>query len=448
MKPARGASSTRVKTWHGRRSTAVLLFFFGVLGFGGGLLAAGVAESVASMESVTFAGVTLVLAAAPLAIFGWRPPPDPVLMRQAREAVAQSEHLYRLLADNVSDMVLTVDPTGRVTYASPSAQRLTGYASDELSRMRLDALLVRPSAKAYVAAVAALRDAAEGAPAPRTVEIALRRSDGQTVATEASVALLRDPAGRPVGSIASIRDITERKLAERRIAETHELRARFIQIVAHQLRTPLNSMRWNLESLMSGELGPVGRAQREFLRITHAADVEVIRRIHELLAALDIEEGRVTLARQPLALEALWRRLWPEIQRRCKDKGLRCTSRPVRQPLPPLSADEAKLTEALRTLAENAVTYTPSGGSVVTRWTVADGLVRFAVTDTGIGIPAQDQGRVFQRFFRASNAANAQPDASGVALSNAKYYVEAHGGTVGFQSEEGRGSTFWIELPA
>jgi PAS domain S-box-containing protein len=257
----------------------------------------------------------------------------------------------------------------------------------------------------------------------------------------------RDESGKPVYYRGLIEDITARRAAELKVNEVNRLRQRFIHVVAHQLRTPLNSIRWSLEAMLSGELGEMKKEQRDFVRVVYDAEIEIISRIHDMLTALDIEEGRVNVVKETVAIQPVISSLLSELKITAARRNITIETDLGGSSDLSLQADAEKLRFSMHVILHNAIVYSRDGGKVVVRETTDNGRFRLTVIDEGIGIPAVEQSSIYNRFFRASNASVVNQNASGLGLSIAKYYVERHGGTMGFESVEDKGSTFYLEVP-
>jgi len=361
----------------------------------------------------------------------------------SKETLALQEARFRGLVEHMAEGVHLMDKEGRITYATPAISRLLGYALDEFVGTDSSTYL-HPSDVERVLPIIA---AASGTHAPSApYEVRIKKKDGTYIFVESVVTdLTDDPAVRAL--VFYTRDISERKRADARVKELDALKNKFIQVVSHQFRTPLNVVRWNLETLLAEELGAIPPVQKEFLRITYQANSDVIDRIHDLLTALDIEERRVILSKEDVSLDTLWSGVMAETKKACAARSITYTHDAPTAALPIIQADPEKLRIVFQKMADNAVSYTPAGGSVRTSLSLKDGRLRFAVTDTGIGVPAAEQKRIFERFYRATNSSVQKQDSSGLGLSIAKYFVEQHGGAIGLQSTEGEGSTFWFEIP-
>lgn len=243
-----------------------------------------------------------------------------------------------------------------------------------------------------------------------------------------------------------IANIRMRAQVEERTREVDQLKNKFIQIVSHQLRTPLNIIRWNLDTLLRRERDGLKPSQEAVLRGTYAATAEIISRIDDLMVAIDIEEGRFRLDTEETDLVELIRSACGELGA-TQQKQMTCRLTFPKGPIPPVMVDAAKIRDVVRRLVDNAIAYSKEHGRITVTLSARNGRARFQITDTGIGIPASEQHNIFNRFYRGWNAPQMRPDASGLGLYIAKHYVESHGGTIGFTSKENKGSTFWFEIP-
>jgi two-component system phosphate regulon sensor histidine kinase PhoR len=247
------------------------------------------------------------------------------------------------------------------------------------------------------------------------------------------------------GHLLWLRDVTV-------LAHLTQVRRDFVANISHELRTPLTAIKLLAETLAAGT--EVDDTQREFaVQIEREVD-QMAQLVEELLDLSTIESGASPLAIaavDPRAIvDVVAERIAPVAQRR----GI--TVAVVAGPLADgLSADPTRLAQALLNLAHNAVKFSHSGGEIRLGWQVANHRVRWWVADDGVGVPLQHQDRIFERFYkvdraRARDDSEATTDLSGSAglgLAIVRHIAEAHGGRAGFDSTEGAGSTFWIEIP-
>ena len=212
--------------------------------------------------------------------------------------------------------------------------------------------------------------------------------------------------------------------------------------IAHELRTPLTVIQGNLEGLLDGvfDLTP------ENVATVHRQTMVLNRLVADLRDLALAEAGQLKLERTPIDLKAVIAEVCKSLEAQAHEKGIMLTLNPM-EPLPPLDADEQRITQVLFNLLTNAMRYTPTGGAITISAEVRDKAVVISVRDTGVGIAPEELPHVFDRFYRTNNSRTFSTDGSGLGLTISKQIVEAHGGQIWAQSSLGVGSTFAFSLP-
>lgn len=217
-----------------------------------------------------------------------------------------------------------------------------------------------------------------------------------------------------------------------------------ISIVSHQLNSPMAGVRWALEDIVDGDLGELSSEAKQELKDVIATTEGLSELTSLLLDVSRIELGRLSMNRQEWDFKEFFAEFVPLIETKAKEKDVRFDSSLPSSPSK--GTFDKRLTRmAIENLLNNAVKYTPSGANVELKVEVTGNRLRCTVRDTGIGIPRKDQSQLFDKLFRASNVAKI--DGNGFGLYVAKGAIEQQGGTIAFQSEEGKGTTFVVELP-
>ncbi len=245
-----------------------------------------------------------------------------------------------------------------------------------------------------------------------------------------------------------VRRDLELSRANERLRKLDEIKSGFISVVAHQLRTPLSGVKWTINLLLSGDMGVLTTEQRTFLMKAYESNDRMIGLVNDMLGADRIDSGKVRYLFRPVQLVGIIDTVLFELLPQANAKGLAIRFSPRPERLPSVHADPEKLHAVFQNLLENSVKYSrPNGVVEVGLRAENGGEVRVWVRDDGIGIPKDQQKSIFERFFRAQNAVKAETEGSGLGLFIVKSIIERHGGRVWFESEEGKGVTFYFTLP-
>ena len=231
----------------------------------------------------------------------------------------------------------------------------------------------------------------------------------------------------------------------KRLRELDRLKDEFLSLVSHELRTPLTSIRGYLDLVLDEEAGELRPEQRRFLEAVERNSGRLLRLVGDLLFVAQADAGRLSLEKAQVDLAGVAVECVEGAQPAAKEKAIALSL--FASPVPILVGDRGRLAQVLDNLVSNALKFTPEGGAVAVRTSAEGDHVTVEVSDTGIGISPDDQPRLFERFFRATAAAEQAIPGTGLGLAIVKAIVEAHAGRITVESSEDHGTTFRVELP-
>jgi PAS domain S-box-containing protein len=363
--------------------------------------------------------------------------------KRAEEALRVSEAKFSGIVSIAADAIISVDQDQRITIFNEGAQKIFGYTKDEAMGTALERLIperFRAVHREHFARFAAGRDYARSMEVRR--EIFALRKNGEEFPAEASIAKV-DLGESTIFSVV-LRDITYRKSVEEKLERALAARDDVLRIVAHDLRNPLSTITMQASLLERPEPEPERRDQTPRLVITRSAQ-RMTSLIQDLLDVALVEAGQLKIERRRLSPADLVREVAEAQALLASAEGLDLRVELGRD-LPLLWGDHKRLLQVFENLIGNAIKFTPKGGCIRLTAAATDGAVRFAVADTGRGIPPESVPHVFDRFWQA--ATRERRLGAGLGLPITKGIVEAHGGRIWLESTVGRGCTFFFTIPS
>ena len=374
----------------------------------------------------------------------------------------RAQERYRTLVEQLPLAVYVDEPNALnsacwdTVYASPQIEGLLGLTPEEFRATSYVDLVHPDDADRIVAAH-------ETAYQHRTrldEEYRLVRRDGSTVWVRDAMSFIGDESGSVAYSQGYLLDVSNRKANEEKLdqllarereqneelRELDRLKDEFVALVSHELRTPLTSIRGYLELVLDNASGDLTDEQRQFLNVVERNADRLQRLAGDLLFVAQVEAGSLALELGHLDAAEVGAEAVEAAQPAAGQKGLEL--RLVGDPHAELVGDRARLAQLVDNLVSNAIKFTPSGGQVEVAVRNAGSNVTIEISDSGMGISAEEQKRLFQRFFRTAAATTQAIPGTGLGLAISKAIVDAHEGTIELESSEGNGTTFRITIPA
>lgn len=360
--------------------------------------------------------------------------------REAEEGLRESEERFRSLSQSSPIGVFQTDVQGRCLYTNSKWQEITGLTLEE-SLGTGWSRAIHPEDRDSVRE-GWNRTIMEGKEFSREFRFVTPRGDVRWVYSRA--AAIRSKTGGVTGYVGTDEDVTERKRVEDELKTALQMKSDFVAFATHQLRTPLAGIKWLLELAAEGsgvpaEVGSLIQDARESAQ-------RLISMVNDLLDVSKLETGKLVLAPKETSLAELTTTVLKDVSHHLEKQGHQLSVVGA-ESVPLVHVDPQLFRQVILNLVSNAIKYTPPGGSIGIRMAQENGLVRWAIQDSGIGIPKSGLAKLFQKFYRAENVYKVETEGTGLGLYLVRLIVEKSGGRIWCESEENKGSIFQFTIP-
>jgi PAS domain S-box-containing protein len=366
------------------------------------------------------------------------------------------------------DAIIEADGNGRIVLLNAMTEKMFGYSGKELLGKSVEALMPLEFRDRHIQH----RGEFWRHPSARLMGTGLglhaQRKDGSTFPVEISLSPVMSEEGCCVTAI--IRDVSDRKRAEQQLRTVQErltteltaknrqleernreieradhLKSEFLASMSHELRTPLHTIIGFSELLLEDGAEPLSGGQRRFIGHIQQDSQHLLDLINDILDLSKIEAGRVELRPEQFDFSSALAEVFASIRPLAASKSIRLEA-PAERVIN-LHADQVRVKEILYNLLSNAVKFTPEHGRVWISLAEEAQMLDVTVSDTGVGIRPEQQRAIFDKFYQVGSTTRGVREGTGLGLAITKWLIEMHGGTIGVQSEPGKGSHFKFTLP-
>ncbi len=354
------------------------------------------------------------------------------------KTAAKELEKFKLAVENASDHIIITDSDGIILFANKKVEAISGFSPTEIigkkagCKQLWGGLMPKKFYQDMWKTIKTDKKNFVG-------EITNKRKNEEEYIAMSTISPIIGDDGEVQFFVALERDITREK-------EVDRMKTDFISIASHQLRTPLSAMRWFGEMLLGGDAGKLSPDQTDLVKNIYDSNQRLIDLVNSLLNISRIESGRIIIDPIPTDIPKLIKDVLTEVQPKITEKQQQVTL--LADPkLPQINIDPKLVRNVYLNILTNAIKYTPKKGKISIETTKNSQEIITKITDSGYGIPQKDQARIFSRFFRASNVVKLETDGTGLGLYLAKAVATSSGGKLWFESQEGKGTTFYFSLP-
>ena len=372
---------------------------------------------------------------------------------KAEQSLIESEDKFAKISTSAQDAIIMIDNKGLVTFWNRAAESMFDYTKEEVLGKDLHGLIAPDEYKdGYKQGFMGFMTEGKGTALGQTISLKAKKKTGEEFPVELSLSsfVLRDGTWNAAGII---RDITYRKKAEEALVDAritaesaNRTKSEFLANMSHELRTPLNSIIGFSDMLLEKTTGDLNEKQIKYLRNISTSGRHLLTLINDILDLSKVDAGKMQISYENCSINEVYTDIKNTLSNFAISKSITLNFE-IEANLTEVYADKLKLKQIMYNLVSNAIKFTPEHGSVHIIASARSNMLHMEVRDTGIGISAEDQKKLFSAFTQLDSTYSRKYQGTGLGLVLVKKFVEMHGGRVWVESEIAKGSSFVFEIP-
>ena len=365
---------------------------------------------------------------------------------ETRREMEEEKNKTLAIIANFTDPIIVLDKDYKISMINPAASRVFGLSNSDLNRQVAAANKFSMSNfKLIIKKDYEIKEISEDGKNQDFIaeEITMgddkSKENAQTATYKVITAKVLSLDNEPLGTMKIFYDTTREKAIDK-------MKSEFISVAAHQLRTPLSAIKWVIKMILDGDAGKLSIEQQELLNKGYLSNERIIRLVNDLLNVSRLEEGKFGFNFEKADfLEVLNTAVSGVESLAVKNHQVLTIEKPAK--LPKIFLDKERMIMVIQNLLSNAIKYTPEYGKIQVNIEVDKQYLHVKINDQGVGIPAEDQPKLFSKFFRAANVVKLETEGTGLGLFMVKNIIEKHNGRVSLKSEEGKGTEVSFFIP-
>ncbi len=361
-------------------------------------------------------------------------------VQEEKEKAAREKEKDDAVLYSITDGVFVIDKNQKIVMFNKAASEISGYSPEFVVGKKYDDILrfiYESNGKKNNKFI--LKAFKTGKIQEMLNHSLLITKSGKKISVSNSAAPLKDKNGNVTGCVIVFRDITKER-------EIDKAKSEFVSLASHQLRTPLTSIGLYSEMLLKESVGKLNKDQKKYLNEIYKGNYRMVELVNALLNVSRLDAGIFDVNAEPIDIKKILNIVLKDMSDEIKKKNLKLTKRYSKN-IGKINLDQKLMRIIFQNLISNAVKYTPKKGKIAINIKKQNDNILIAVSDTGYGIPKHQQSKIFTKMFRADNIISKDTTGTGLGLYIVKSIVDKSGGKIWFESEENKGSTFYVSFP-